>query len=58
MNTLFGFGLGTWKHGKPDSATLKPAASCRIINYPKPDGVLSFDRLTNVAFSATNHEED
>ena len=58
MNTLFGFGLGTWKHGKPDSATLKPAASCRIINYPKPDGVLSFDRLTNLAFSSTNHEED
>ena len=58
MNTLFGFGLGTWKHGKPDSATLKPAANCKIINYPKPDGVLSFDRLTNVAFSATNHEED
>ncbi len=58
MNTLFGFGLGTWKHGKPDSATLKPAASCKIINYPRPDGVLSFDRLTNVAFSATNHEED
>ena len=58
LNTLFGFGLGTWKHGKPDSATLKPAASCRIINYPKPDGVLSFDRLTNLAFSGTNHEED
>ena len=58
LNTLFGFGLGTWKHGKPDYATLKPAASCKIINYPKPDGVLSFDRLTNVAFSATNHEED
>jgi electron-transferring-flavoprotein dehydrogenase len=58
LNTLFGFGLGTWKHGKPDSATLKPAASCKIINYPRPDGVLSFDRLTNVAFSATNHEED
>ncbi len=58
LNTLFGFGLGTWKHGKPDSATLKPAADLRIINYPKPDGVLSFDRLTNLAFSATNHEED
>jgi electron-transferring-flavoprotein dehydrogenase len=58
LNTLFGFGLGTWKHGKPDFATLKPAASCKIINYPKPDGVLSFDRLTNLAFSATNHEED
>ena len=58
LNTLFGFGLGTWKHGKPDSATLKPAADSKIINYPKPDGVLSFDRLTNLAFSATNHEED
>ena len=58
MNTLFGFGLGTWKHGKPDHATLKPAGDMPAINYPKPDGVLSFDRLTNVAFSATNHEED
>jgi electron-transferring-flavoprotein dehydrogenase len=58
LNTLFGFGFGTWKHGKPDSATLKPAANCKIINYPKPDGVLSFDRLTDLAFSATNHEED
>jgi electron-transferring-flavoprotein dehydrogenase len=58
LNTLFGFGFGTWKHGKPDSATLKPAADSRIINYPKPDGVLSFDRLTDLAFSATNHEED
>ena len=58
LNTLFGFGFGTWKHGKPDSATLKPAADSTIINYPKPDGVLSFDRLTNLAFSATNHEED
>ncbi len=58
LNTLFGFGLGTWSHGKPDYATLKPAADCKAINYPKPDGVLSFDRLTNVAFSATAHEEN
>ena len=58
MRTLFGFGLGTWKHGKPDYATLKPASDCKKIDYPKPDGVLSFDRLTNVAFSGTNHEED
>ncbi len=58
LNTLFGFGLGTWKHGKPDYATLKPASRCKPIDYPKPDGVLSFDRLTNVAFSATSHEED
>jgi electron-transferring-flavoprotein dehydrogenase len=58
LNQLFGFGLGTWKHGKPDHATLKPASQMKPIDYPKPDGVISFDRLTNVAFSATNHEED
>jgi electron-transferring-flavoprotein dehydrogenase len=58
LQTLFGFGLGTWKHGKADYATLKLAATCKEIVYPKPDGVLSFDRLTNVAFSATAHEED
>ncbi|HUF43716.1 MAG TPA: electron transfer flavoprotein-ubiquinone oxidoreductase [Aestuariivirgaceae bacterium] len=58
-NELFGVSLfGTLKHGKPDHATLKPAAQCKTIAYPKPDGVLSFDRLTNVAFSGTNHEED
>lgn len=58
LNMLFGFGFGTWKHGKPDYATLKPAAECKAITYPKPDGILSFDRLTNVAFSATAHDED
>jgi electron-transferring-flavoprotein dehydrogenase len=58
LNQLFGFGLGTWRHGKPDHATLRPAAETKPIDYPKPDGVISFDRLTNVAFSATNHEED
>lgn len=58
MNQLFGVGFGTWKHGKPDHATLKPASESTPIDYPKPDGVISFDRLTNVAFSATNHEED
>ncbi len=58
-NELFGASLfGTLKHGKPDHATLKPAAEAKPIDYPKPDGVISFDRLTNVAFSATNHEED
>jgi electron-transferring-flavoprotein dehydrogenase len=58
FRTLTGFGLGTWKHGKPDSQTLVPAAAAKPILYPKPDGVISFDRLTNIAFSATNHEED
>ncbi len=58
-NQLFGFSLfGTMSHGKPDHAATLPASQCRKIDYPKPDGVLSFDRLTNVSFSATNHEED
>ena len=58
LNQMLGFGFGTWKHGKPDHATLQPAGAARPIAYPKPDGEISFDRLTNVAFSATNHEED
>jgi electron-transferring-flavoprotein dehydrogenase len=60
MNTLIpGVGLGyTLGHGKPDHAALKPASRFKPIAYPKPDGVLTFDRLTNVAFSATNHEEE
>src|SRR6201998_573178 len=57
-NTL-GFSLfGTLKHGKADFDTLKPAAQCRPIAYPKPDGKLTFDRLSSVYLSNTNHEED
>jgi electron-transferring-flavoprotein dehydrogenase len=57
-NTL-GFSLfGTLGHGKPDWATLKPAAQCASIAYPKPDGKLTFDRLSSVFLSNTNHEED
>ncbi len=60
LNTLIpGVGLGfTLKHGKPDYAALKPAEKFTPIEYPRADGVLTFDRLTNVSFSATNHEED
>ncbi|MFA5948939.1 MAG: electron transfer flavoprotein-ubiquinone oxidoreductase [Hyphomicrobium sp.] len=50
--------LGTLRHGKPDAATLMRARQATPIEYPKPDGVLTFDKLTNVSFSATNHEED
>ena len=58
-NTLLGVSpFGTLKHGKPDSATLKPAAQSKKIDYPKPDGVVSFDRLSSVFLSNTNHEED
>ena len=58
-NTLFGFSFfGTLSHGKPDCKTLKPAAECKPIDYPKPDGVVSFDKLSSVFLSSTNHEED
>jgi electron-transferring-flavoprotein dehydrogenase len=58
-NELFGCRwFGTLRHGKPDHATLVETRQARPIDYPKPDNVISFDRLTNVAFSATNHEED
>lgn len=50
--------LGTLPHGKPDFATLKPAAECVPIVYPKPDGKLTFDRLSSVFLSNINHEED
>jgi electron-transferring-flavoprotein dehydrogenase len=55
----FGFSLfGTLSHGKPDHATLMPAAQAKRIAYPKPDGTLTFDRLSSVFLSNTNHEED
>lgn len=49
--------LGSWKHGKSDAEATGKAADFKPIDYPRPDGKLSFDRLTNVAFSFTNHEE-
>ena len=56
-NTL-GFSLfGTLGHGKTDAAATEPADRHKPIDYPKPDGTLSFDRLTNVSFAMTNHEE-
>ena len=49
--------LGTWKHRKTDAQATGKAKDFKEIAYPKPDGKLSFDRLTNVSFSFTNHEE-
>lgn len=58
-NTLFGVSLfGTLKHGKTDAASLEPADKHKKIDYPKPDGVLTFDRLSSVFLSNTNHEEN
>lgn len=59
MNNL---GLGfllpwTFSHHKDHEAT-KKTSECEPINYPKPDGVITFDRLTSVSFSNTNHAED
>ena len=60
LTTIFGgfSPFGTLKHGKTDAESLKPAAECQKIEYPKPDGVISFDRLSSVYLSNTNHEED
>ncbi|WP_411819002.1 electron transfer flavoprotein-ubiquinone oxidoreductase [Hyphococcus formosus] len=56
---LSGFSFfGTLHHGKTDAASTEPASKHKPIDYPRPDGKLTYDRLTNVAFSATNHEED
>jgi len=57
-NTL-GFSLmGTLRHGKPDWQSLQAADGATPIAYPKPDGNLTFDRLSSVFLSNTNHEED
>jgi len=71
LGTLYGgidmwlnsLGLGklipwTLKHGKADHESLRPAAESQPIAYPKPDGVVSFDKLSSVFLSSTNHEED
>ncbi|MEM1431141.1 MAG: electron transfer flavoprotein-ubiquinone oxidoreductase [Pseudomonadota bacterium] len=57
-STLIGRNLfGGMRHGKSDAAATGEARDYKPIDYPKPDGVLSFDRLTNVSYSMTNHEE-
>jgi electron-transferring-flavoprotein dehydrogenase len=48
----------TLRHHNADYEALKPASECKPIAYPKPDGVVSFDKLSSVFLSATNHEED
>ena len=59
LRSWFGFGyLPTLAHTKSDAESLKPAAKFKPIDYPKPDGVISFDKLTNVSFTNTYHGED
>jgi hypothetical protein len=50
--------FGTLKHGKTDAASTEPASKHQPKLYPKPDGVLTFDKLSSVFLSNTNHEED
>jgi electron-transferring-flavoprotein dehydrogenase len=59
LNQLFGISpFGTLGHGQADFATLRKAAHSAKITYPKPDGTLTFDRLSSVFISNTNHAED
>lgn len=52
-------GKAPWTlRNRADHTTLRPAAECPKIDYPRPDGKLSFDRLSSVFLSNTNHEED
>ena len=57
-NSVLGLSIfGTLRHKKSDAAATGKARDFKPIDYPRPDGTLSFDRLTNVAFSFTNHDE-
>lgn len=59
INTLFKFSFfGTMKHGKADHATLKNLSEVTPLEYPRPDGKLTFDKPSSVFLSNTNHEED
>jgi len=58
QNIFFGRLPFTWRHKQPDHETLSKASDCKVIDYPKPDGVISFDRSSSVFLSSTHHEED
>jgi len=60
LDTLFLRGRVPWtfSHGKPDHERLKPASASKQIEYPKPDGLVSFDLLTNLSRTGVNHDED
>jgi electron-transferring-flavoprotein dehydrogenase len=59
VNQLFGFSpFGTLKSTGPDYAQLSLAKDATPISYPKPDGIVSFDKLSSVFLSGTRHDED
>ena len=56
--SIFGKNLfGTLNHKYPDHSSLEPASKSKVINYPKADGKISFERLDNVSFSGTSHSD-
>ena len=58
QNIFFGKLPFTWRNPDPDHESLQKASDAKVIDYPKTDGKLSFDRLSSVFLSSTNHEED
>ena len=58
QNIFFGKLPFTWRNKTPDHEELVDASEATVIEYPKPDGKISFDRLSSVYLSSTNHEED
>jgi len=58
QNIFFGKLPFTWRNPDPDHESLQKASDAKVIDYPKPDGKLTFDRLSSVFLSSTNHEED
>jgi electron-transferring-flavoprotein dehydrogenase len=58
QNIFFGKMPFTWRNTRTDHGALKKASDAAVIEYPKPDGVITFDRLSSVFLSSTNHEED
>ena len=58
QNIFFGKLPFTWRNKAPDHESLIEASAAKVIDYPKPDGKISFDRLSSVFLSSTNHEED
>jgi electron-transferring-flavoprotein dehydrogenase len=58
QNIFFGKLPFTWRNKEPDHESLVKASDAKVIDYPKPDGKLTFDRLSSVFLSSTNHEED
>ena len=58
QNIFFGKLPFTWHNKDPDHESLDKASDAKVIEYPKPDGVITFDKLSSVFLSNTNHEED